>query len=1029
VPRNKAAKALQVSFLLLLCLITLQMGAVLPALSQVSVLTQHNDNARTGANLGETILTTANVNSTQFGKLFTRAADAEIYAQPLYVPGIAIPGQGTHNVVYVATMNNTVYAYDADSATASTPLWSVNLGTPIPAGDVQCCCTDISTRIGILGTPVIDLSTNTIYLVSRNKNADGTYHQWLNALDITTGAQKLSGPREINATYGTLTFDTKIQNQRPGLLLSKGVVYIAWASHNDCGAYHGWVMGYDAATLNQVAVYVNTPTGYQGGIWQAAQGLSADSSGNIYLMGGNGTFDANTGGSNLGNSFIKLSVPTGGGLTATDYFTPYNYDSLNASDADLGASGVLLIPGTKYLLGGGKQGVLYLLDSTSLGHFHAGSDTNAVQRFGATNGHIHGSPIYYNSPVNGPSIYVWSENDNLKVFSFNGSSLNTTPIAYSPMQVPAGMPGGFMSVSSSGGASDNGIVWVSHPYSGNANNAVVEGIVRAFDASTIVTDSGGVKRLKELWNSKQNDTRDAVGNFGKFAPPTVAGGKVYLASFGAVGSTLGSGQLVVYGLLPAAKPVAPTALIAAAGDTKVTLSWNGSAGAASYNLYRGATAGGEGATAYKTGVASGYVDSGVVNGTTYYYQVTAVNAIGESGKSNEASATPSAASGTTINLTTVADAYVRSGAYASTNYGSDPQLIVKISPPDFTRYSFVKFDLSTITGTISSAKLRIYGAREGTNSSSSDSCYAVSDTTWKESTITWNNMPALGTKQSTTTVTSTAQWYEWDVTSYLQAQKNAGKTLVTLAVAMDTLPADNLRDNFNSKEAGSNAPTLRIVTAPAVYPNYLDFGAAAGLTLNGSAKLNGTKLELTDGGGNEAGSAFFNTLVNVQTFHNNFSFVLTNPNADGLTFTVQNTGLTALGSTGGGLGYGPDPGVGTGASIGKSVAIKFDLYNNTTEGADSTGIFTNGVSPTTPATDLTGKVDLHSGHTFNVAMVYDGTTLSVTITDATTNATATQTYTIDIPGTVGGSAAYVGFTGGTGGLTATQDILSWNMSK
>ncbi len=1090
------------------------------AQNPINVVTQHNDSARTGANLNETILTTANVNSTQFGKLFTRAVDAEIYAQPLYVAGVAIPGQGIHNVVYAATMNNSVYAYDADDPTASSPLWSVNLGAPVPAKDVQCCCTDISTQIGILSTPVIDLATGTIYLVSRNKNSDGTYHQWLNALDITTGAQKFTGPTEIKATYGTLTFNPKIQNQRPALLLANGIIYIAWASHNDCGAYHGWVMGYDAATLSQASVYVDTATGTKGGIWQGGQGPTVDASGNVYVVTGNGSFNGagTTAATNLGNSVVRLTVPAGGGLNMTDYFTPYNYDTLNAQDMDLGCGGILGIPGTNLLVTGSKQGNLYLLDSNNLGHFHAGSNTNAVQTFGAASGHIHGSPVYYNSPVNGATVYVWSENDYLKAFSFNGTSLNTTPVAYSPMQVPAGMPGAFMSISSSGGASDNGILWVSHPYSGNANNKVVEGMVRAFDASTIVTDSGGTKRLKELWNSKQNDTRDALGRFAKFCSPTIANGKVYMATFGKVGSALGTGQLVVYGLLPATKPPAPTNLIAVSADTAVSLSWTGVTGANSYNLYRSTTAGGEGVTAYKTSIASPYTDTNVTNGTTYYYSVRASNSDGDSDDSNEASATPSAAAPSSLTLTPVADAYVRSGTYANTNYGSSGQLVTKNSVAGYTRHSFVKFDLGTLSGSVATAKLRLYGSRAGKNVSA-ESCYAVSDTSWTEKGINWNSMPGMGDKQSTTKITSSPGWYEWDVSAYLQAQQLAGKSQVTLAITMDTAPADGNTNVFNSKEATTNTPQLALtltnsgtipvkltadtddtlvtlnwtgiagatsynlyrstipggegmtpymsgVTAPCpdgsvtngttyyyrvtavsggvesaqsnevmaipaipVYPNYLDFNDAIDLTLNGKAKLNGTKLELTDGGFHEAGSVFFNTLTKIKTFHNSFSFVLTNPKADGFTFVLQNTQLSALGSNAGGLGYGVDPGTGKGASIGKSVAIKFDIYPNSGTSKNSTGLYTNGGAPGGSQIDLTGKIDLHSGHTFNVAMLYDGTTLSVTITDATTNATATQTYTIDIPGTVGSNSAYVGFTGGTGGLSATQDILSWSMSK
>ena len=368
--------------------------AVADGRAQVSVTTQHNDNGRTGANLSETTLNTTNVNANSFGKLFSLPVDGEIYAQPLYLPGVAIPGKGTHNVIFVCTMNDTAYAWDADDAAQTTPLWSRNFGNPVPAADVQCCCTDISSKIGILSTPVIRTATSTLYLLARIKNTDGTYHQWLHALDYTTGADKAGSPIEISATFGTsnpVTFNPKIQNQRSALTLANNTVYIAWASHNDCGAYHGWVMGYNADTLAQTAVWNTTPTGGLGGIWQAGQGLTVDGAGNLYGVTGNGTFDGDQGGTNFGDSIFKLSP----GGTLTDWFTPFNQDALNAADADLGAAGALLLPGTNLIISGGKEGKLYLLNTGNMGHFHAGSDNQVAQSFAACNGHIHGSPIYW----------------------------------------------------------------------------------------------------------------------------------------------------------------------------------------------------------------------------------------------------------------------------------------------------------------------------------------------------------------------------------------------------------------------------------------------------------------------------------------------------------------------------------------------------------------------------------------------------------------------------------------------------------
>jgi hypothetical protein len=542
--------------------------------SNVNVLTQHNDNQRTGQNLNETTLNTSNVNVASFGKLFTRAADGQLYAQPLYVSNLAIPGKGTHNVVFVATTHNTVYAFDADDPAQGTPLWSVNLGPSIPVPDA--CfgyrygpLHDIHIEVGIISTPVIDAGTGTMYVVAATKdgvstspNCDPTvYHHTLHALDITTGLEKLGGPVRINATVagtgpdsagGMISLNNMQQQQRPAITLANGKIYIAFGSYADTDNYHGWILSYDPTTLAQNGAWTNEPDvatdptnqpqPYEGGIWQAGQGPQVDGSGNLYVSIGNGDFNGDTGGHDYGDSMVKLS-PT---LTVSDWFTPYNVANLNRYDTDLGCSGLLLIPGTNYLIGGGKQGVLYLVNTANMGHFNAAGDTQIPQSFQATVGHIHGAPIYWNGP-NGPSIYVWSELDYLKMFHFNGTSVNTTPVT-SPFKVPNGMPGGFLSLSANGSTAGSGIIWASHPLSGDANTATVPGMLEAYDASDVT---------RQLWTSEQNSARDGVGNFAKFAPPTVANGKVYLGTF--------SNQLNVYGLLnppatntPTNTPVGPT---------------------------------------------------------------------------------------------------------------------------------------------------------------------------------------------------------------------------------------------------------------------------------------------------------------------------------------------------------------------------------------------------------------------------------------------------------------------------------------
>jgi hypothetical protein len=520
-----------------------QLSLSLWAGSAVSVLTQHNDSSRTGANLNEAVLNTS-VNVNQFGKLFSRFVGGQIYAQPLYVPNLAIPKQGTHNVVFVATTQNRVFAFDADDPAAAEPLWQATLEPSVPVphwefGNRYGPYTNIAPEIGIIGTPVIDRESATLYVVTFNRDGNGRYYQRLHALDITTGGEKFDGPAEIRGSVpglgydhasGVVTFNPMQHLQRPALLLSNSMVFIAFASHADSHPYHGWVFGYRARDLRQPPIIYNTtPNGREGGIWQAGGGLVADSEGNIYFMTGNGDFDQSPNQRNFGTSFVKLQ-PSATGFTLVDWFTPFNQADLNRRDFDLGSAGPLLIPGTPFIVGGGKEGKFYLIDRNRMGHFHEGDDSQIVQSFRSVNGHIHGSPVYWSSP-NGPRLYVWSEEDYLKSFSFDGSRFNPTPVATSRMRVPGGMPGGMLSLSADGSTPGTGIIWAIVP-TFDAVGLNVRGILRAFDASN----------LTELWNSTQNERFDDVGAFAKFSAPTIANGKVYVPTF--------SGQLHVYGLLP-----------------------------------------------------------------------------------------------------------------------------------------------------------------------------------------------------------------------------------------------------------------------------------------------------------------------------------------------------------------------------------------------------------------------------------------------------------------------------------------------
>jgi Bacterial Ig-like domain (group 3)/MBG domain (YGX type) len=548
---QRSTKHFQVFLCLLLCVFS-----SIVARAQVSVYTRSYDNARTSANLNETILTPANVNATNFGKLFTVPVDGEPYAQPLYVANLAIAG-GTHNVVFVATMLNSVYAIEADTGAV---LWTKNFGMPISPAIAQTYnnqefAQNISniTGVGIVSTPVIDPGTNIMYFVTSfqyQNNGVTQFARLLNALDITTGNPYGASPVNITATYTTadittpLVFNPLRQNNRPGLALANGNVYIAFGSHDDIGPYNGWVLAYSASTLAQVAVFSDTTVGSLGGIWSAGQAPVVDSAGNLYFSTGNGSFGTTTNNlQQVGNSFIKLS-PT---LQLMDYFTPFDSAAMNSGDADLGSSGLVMLPNTNYVLGGGKQGILYLADTTALGGFNAGGD-KVHQEFQAIYGkgtsHIHGTPSYFNSPVNGPTAYVWGENDVLRAYTFNATTglMNATPVAMSTMTAPTvnnngAMPGGFTSISANGNT--NGILWASTPYLGDAAGSLTEGVLYAFDANT----------LDLLWTDKTNDARDEIGVFAKYVQPVVANGKMYIPNFTPVNPNTGSGNLVVYGLL------------------------------------------------------------------------------------------------------------------------------------------------------------------------------------------------------------------------------------------------------------------------------------------------------------------------------------------------------------------------------------------------------------------------------------------------------------------------------------------------
>lgn len=513
----------------------------------VSVLTQHNDNNRSGWNDKETVLTTSNVNASSFGAVFTLTVDDQVHAQPLVVANVQIDN-GYHNVVYVATGNNTVYAFDGDDGRL---FWKRNFTRaswrPPLATDMTGACggnyNNFSGNIGIVGTPVIDPATQVIYFVARSTLGGTQFAQHLHAVNIVTGNEVAGSPVLINATANgngdgnvnnVITFESQKQNQRSGLTLVNGTVYVSFSSHCDWGPYHGWILGYDATTLQRRIVYNDTPNGYAGGMWESGMGMAADGQGNLFVVTGNGTVGDSGDATilrNRGTSALKLA-PSGSTLQVASYFTPFNFQTLNDYDLDYGTMGSLLIPNSGYFLTGGKDGNLYLLNQDVMGGWLPSS--NAVQQVVPLDpsANMHAQAAYYGG---GPQefVYVWSENDPLRAIPFDraGNLLDVSGEIDFTGGGPSGQSGAVLSVSSNGATAGTGILWASYPFSGDAESFVTPGILRAFDASDV---------SKELWNNRLNFARDGAGMYAKFAPPTIANGHVYLPTF--------SNKVVVYGL-------------------------------------------------------------------------------------------------------------------------------------------------------------------------------------------------------------------------------------------------------------------------------------------------------------------------------------------------------------------------------------------------------------------------------------------------------------------------------------------------
>jgi chitodextrinase len=524
------------------------------------VLTYHNNLSRDGANQREYALTTSNVATATFGKLFSCAVDGAIYAQPLWIPKVSIGG-GTHNVILVATMHDSVYVFDADASTC-VKYWNKQyLASGETWGDHNDLgSSDIFKDIGILGTPVIDSAANTVYFVSKSKTtSSGNYQQRLHAVSLTDGSERSNSPAAVDSSItmpgtceggSTIAFNALRENQRPGLALVNGTVYVSWASHGDVDPYHGWVIGFNPTTLARTAVWNASPNQQsgvsycRGGIWMSGGAPAADSSHNVYVMTGNGVFDANSGGSNYSDSYLKLS----GGLAVSDWFTPHDQSNLDSNDTDVGSGGTALLidqtsgPIAHLMVGAGKSGVFYVLNRDSMGHFTS-NDAGAVQTW-TSSGHSFSTPAFWNNSMFYFGVIFGSvKSGEQYTFTPSTGQFTTTPAFTTPTGF--GFPGATPSVSSSG--TSNGIVWaIDNSGFGSENGgarSATAAILHAYSATNLGT---------ELWNSTQGSGNTA-GFAVKFNVPTVANGKVYVGTRGnddTKGSGTTLGELDVYGLLP-----------------------------------------------------------------------------------------------------------------------------------------------------------------------------------------------------------------------------------------------------------------------------------------------------------------------------------------------------------------------------------------------------------------------------------------------------------------------------------------------
>jgi len=1172
-------------------------------MSGVNVSTYHNDSTSSGVNAAETTLSPNTVKVGSFGKLYSTAVDASVLAQPLVQTGVTIAAgsnttagsAGPHDIVLVATEKDSLYAIDTG---AGTVLWKRSFLDPTnPAGDTNNTLNataiasltntdvntgDIAPNIGITGTPVIDPVTKVAYVVTATKETIGGathFVQRLHAVNLTDGTDKAtpslvgdttngntnntpiyasgsgdgSVPDPNNPGKSIVQFNALRENQRTGLSLVNGSVYVEYASHGDNGPYHGWVTRYDVSNLSAglrlTGVLNTSPNGGEAGVWQGSGKLSFDSSGAFFLETGNGpnshpaqTYNAQgfPSDGNYYEAVLKVvtdptSTPTannpnGWGLKVADFFIPHNAGSLDAADSDFGSGAPLILPDSAGIAGhphllvaGGKQGVIYVVDRDSLGKFNATTDA-VVSEQNVVNGDW-GTPAYFNG-----KIYFVGGNSGGNTRSLTLNANGTLAIASQSTNKLGGLSG---SPSISANGTTGGIVW-------NLDRSGTNSL-HAYDASALTT---------ELWNSNQAaNNADTLGYNSKFATPTVANGEVFVGT--------STNALVAYGLKspPKLPPTAPSNLAATSpSSSSVSLTWTDNS--TSPNVATGFTVqdstdgvnfttvatapggstaitvggllaqtlydfrinafDGSGSSAFTkavpitTGTASTQVPAaptglggsaasansvrlswtnnatnqtgfaldratdsaftqnvvtqtlpasptsftdtaaGMTPGNTYYYRIRATNSAGPSTNSNVvpisipvAPAAPTNPAVTVVTTTEIDLTWTDNAGTSATGY----TILRATGTGNFVTYA-TEPAKNAAPGT--SYGYKDTGATPGTsyryeieavNSSGNNGFAAANAETITLAPSSLTSTPGNGQVSLTWTAPAGAVSYTIN-RGTAPGQESLYQSGVTATTYTDPAATNGTKYYYTVTAVNSNAthaPVLPSASAPSTevsatpapgaaapvinFPSGFASGTAGVLTFNGGAAVVGSNLQLTDGGGYEARSVFTTNPVAIGKFTTTFNFQLSAGanTADGFAFVVQGVGNTALGGLGGSLGY---------QNITKSLAVKFDLYSNSGEGVNSTGVYTNGAAPMNVGSiDLTGTVNLHSGDPMTAKISYDGANLSESITDTVTKANFSHTYTgLNIASLVGAGQAYVGFTAGTGGLTATQNIQSWTYS-